>query len=132
VTGALPPPRSGAGKKLAILAGLGIAAAAGTFLFLNARSGQAPISAAPVAGTELPAAASAQATKPPPSSAKVIDLDGDAVSPASPTSGAAITTAARPSAGKVGKGLRPVHAPTGAVPASKRARSGEDELDPGF
>ncbi len=133
-----PVSRPKGGKKVMVLAGLGIAAAAGAFLFLNARSSPpAPAAAAPAAGAELAqVAAPAANAAAPGATAKVIDLDRDAasVTPSAIGAGAgsaAASGAVRP-ASKVGRAPRPVHVPPSAATPGKRARGGEDELDPGF
>lgn len=123
-----PQLRSNGGKKLMVLLGLGIAAAAGAFLFVNANSGAAPgaAAAAPLAaGTPLAATATAT-TATAVATGKVIDLDGTTSAQPNPS----VASGARP-AYKVGKAPRP-HAPVAAPSSGKRARSGEDELDPGF
>ncbi|MDF3070212.1 MAG: serine/threonine protein kinase [Polyangiaceae bacterium] len=123
--------RPSGGKKLMILLGLGIAAAAGAFLFLNAKNGvtQAPAAAAPAVGAELAPAVATAAT--PTATGKVIDLDGATAAQPSATGAPSVTNGARPAA-KVGKMPRPAHAPSVTPAGGKRTRGGEDELDPGF
>jgi eukaryotic-like serine/threonine-protein kinase len=128
-----PQLRSSAGKKLAIFAGLGIAAAAASFLVINAKNSALPAPAAavaPVKGAELSAAIGVEK---PPAAAKVIDLDDSTTAARPSAQPSAGTSAQRPAVGyKPAKGIRPGHAAAGAAPSGKRARAGEDELDPGF
>jgi eukaryotic-like serine/threonine-protein kinase len=114
--------------KWAILATVGVLSAAAAVLVMNARAPApaAPAAAPPARGSEL--AAAPLAARPP---TNVIDLDQEMLSsatsapPRKPSGSAASVTAAR----AAGKAPRPAHV---ASPAGKRARSGDDELDPGF
>jgi eukaryotic-like serine/threonine-protein kinase len=126
-----PQLRSTTGKKVAILAALGLVAAAASFLVINAKSGgvEPPTAAAPVRGAELRAPATATT---PTAAPKVIDLDGDSAGTAQPSATAPANSAAGRSGTKASKQPRPIRVPSGAAPSSKRARNGDDELDPGF
>jgi serine/threonine protein kinase len=110
--------------KLALLAGLGIAAS-GAWLALSANRPDTttPSAAAAQKGAELPAAPSASASRP----ARVIDLDQDV-----PASSSATPEASAHRANRAARPARPMPARPSPVGSSKRAHAGEDELDPGF
>jgi serine/threonine-protein kinase len=115
------------GKKVAVVLGLVIAAAAGTFAFLNVRGTAAPAPAVAATANVSPNAAPVNGATSVAASpgGTVIDLDRDGAQP---------HIAATPSAPrtKVGKLPRPGHAAAAALSGSKRTRTSEDELDPGF
>ena len=116
---------SGKGRKLAVLAALGVAAGAAVLLLMNTRgpSVQAPAAAAaPARGVELAPAGTA-------APAKVIDLDDSATS-AAPRGTTSVASSAPRSAKPGYRAPRPIHAPPPS--AVRKARPGEDELDPGF
>jgi serine/threonine-protein kinase len=128
-----PSLRASSGRKTPLFVALGLAAAAaGGFLVLRAGgTEQATVSAAtaPQRGAELSAARSAPVRL----AAPVLDLDEPIVASASATSATKPKTAAK--AAGANAGTRAAKAPKLARPPAvvpKRARSSDDELDPGF
>ena len=128
----VPSKASRSGRKLAVLAAVGLVAAVASFVVLRSHGVDpaAPsAAAAPARGVELPAAQPA-ALRPAPT---VIDLDQEPT--AAPSSPSAVRPGSKVAAtsnggGKVAKAPRPAHA--AAAAGGKRARSSDDELDPGF
>jgi serine/threonine protein kinase len=119
------------GRKWLLFAGAAAVAVAFAVFAAQSRSpgAAAPVAATPLGGSEL--VTPPVAARPP---TTVIDLDQEmpsgatGASPSKPTSAVASAPAPR-AAGKTAKAPRPVHV---AGPVGKRARSGDDELDPGF
>ncbi|HYP90487.1 MAG TPA: hypothetical protein VEQ59_20080, partial [Polyangiaceae bacterium] len=122
-----PPAAKPSGRgKVVVVAALGVAAVAGWFAF-NAAKKPANASPPAVAAITKGATAPLEPTLPAKPSARVIDLDQD--TPAG--SGAAQPSSSSPRSTKAGKAPRGVRPLAPAAPG-KRARAGEDELDPGF
>jgi serine/threonine-protein kinase len=112
--------------KLLVSSSLGLAAAAAGLWLVrgNLSAASAPVSAAPLRGVELPAAPAPSPAKP-----RAVDLDADSAAEA-PSSAAASMRSATPRASKPAfKAPKPIARPTGTA---RRARTGDDELDPGF
>jgi eukaryotic-like serine/threonine-protein kinase len=121
------PARKAAGSnRLLIVAGLGIAAAAGAWFAWNAAKSSSATgrsaAVAPTKGAELPSNVSAPAAV----TGRVIDLDQD--SPSSPSASQPSSSAQRGS--KSARAPRAVR--VAPIATGKRPRAGEDELDPGF
>jgi serine/threonine-protein kinase len=117
------------GGKLAIFAAVGVLVAAAGVLVMQGQTGAtpgAPAAAAPQRGAELPGAPPAAAALAKPTS--VVDLD---LEPAPSASALQSAKGARPSARPNAKAAAAARA-AASIGTAKRARSGDDDLDPGF
>lgn len=130
---AAPAPTKRGSSMLLLVAGLGIAGAAGWFAVNAAKPERADIGTTTGAAVAAPARAVAPAAQATPPSApvasaggRVIDLDQDAS--AKPSDAAPSASAPRSAkTSKVSRPVRPIPVATG-----KKTHVGDDELDPGF
>lgn len=121
------PRRSNKARNALLLLGLGLGAAATGLFAMRARS-QTPVpaAAAPERGVELPTPAAASSAAP-----NALERAGEPTpAPIESAKAAPARATSRSAAKSAVRG--PAQRPVRPAPTSKRARTGDDELDPGF